>query len=90
MIRVKVRVYGRVQGVGYRYFTRRHAKALGLKGYVRNMPDGSVEVVAEGPRDKVEMLIEHLKEGPWLAEVRDVKVEYEEPKGDYDDFYIKW
>ncbi|WP_457568535.1 acylphosphatase [Desulfurobacterium sp.] len=83
-------VSGRVQGVGYRAFTRSKAKALGLKGFVRNLPDGRVEVVAEGEEDKLEKLLEYLKQGPFLAEVKDVKYTYSNYRGVYEDFEIAY
>ena len=66
-------VRGRVQGVGYRYFVLREARALGLQGYVRNLPDGTVEVVAQGPQDTLAALAERLHEGPAFADVSAVE-----------------
>lgn len=66
-------VHGRVQGVGYRYFVLRTARELGLAGWARNLPDGSVEVVAEGSEAALESLEESLREGPSLARVSDVQ-----------------
>ncbi len=88
LVRAYVRIYGIVQGVFFRANTRRVAKRLGLKGYVRNLPDGSVEAVFEGERDKVEKAIEWCRRGPPLARVERVEVKYEEYRGEYDDFYI--
>jgi acylphosphatase len=65
-------VSGRVQGVGYRYFVLRAAAALGLSGFARNQPDGSVEVVAEGPGEALADLEARLGEGPAFAEVAGV------------------
>jgi acylphosphatase len=62
-------VRGRVQGVGYRYFARRSAQAHGLSGFARNLPDGSVEVVAEGGEDALGRLEQALREGPAFAAV---------------------
>lgn len=64
------------------------AKRLGLKGYVRNLPDGRVEAVVEGRRDKVEKFINWCHEGPPAAVVEDVKVNWEKPRGDFDNFDI--
>ena len=58
------KVFGSVQGVGFRYFTRETAEELGLTGWVRNMPDGTVEFRAEGSKDALEELIRRLKQGP--------------------------
>jgi acylphosphatase len=57
-------VYGRVQGVGFRWFTRSRARSLGLCGWVRNMPEGSVEVWAEGDTNSLNSLESHLKGAP--------------------------
>ncbi len=80
-------VYGRVQGVGYRYFTWRLAEGLGLTGYVRNLPDGkAVEVVAEGEREKLEEFIRQLESGPRLARVERVETAWSAYSGDYSGF----
>lgn len=73
------RVHGRVQGVGFRWWTWRRASELGLRGAVRNLPDGTVEVLAAGPADAVERLRALLYDGPPAAEV--VRVEDGEPPG---------
>jgi len=62
-------VRGRVQGVGYRYFAMKAAAALALAGYARNLPDGSVEVVAEGGEGELARFEERLREGPGFARV---------------------
>jgi len=67
------RVVGRVQGVGFRYFTERVAEEIGLAGYVMNRPDGSVEVMAEGERSTLEQFLERLKQGPSGARVERVE-----------------
>lgn len=80
-VRATVLVRGRVQGVGYRAFVRRHALDLGLAGHVENLADGRVEVVAEGPRSEVEHLLVHLRRGPVHAEVRDLEVTWADAAG---------
>jgi len=70
--RLEAGVAGRVQGVGFRYFVVREAMALGLDGWVANAPDGSVRCVAEGPRDRLETLLDRLREGPAAAIVEHV------------------
>ncbi len=65
-------IRGRVQGVGFRWFVMREAERLKLGGYVTNLPDGSVEVVSEGPEASLEMLEQHLRHGPSHARVDDV------------------
>jgi acylphosphatase len=67
-----VEIRGRVQGVGFRWFVREHARALALAGWVRNLGDGSVELVASGPDDALRELLSLLKEGPPGARVHEV------------------
>ena len=69
-------VYGLVQGVNYRYFVQRNAESLGLAGYVCNCDDGSVEVVAEGEKGKLQQLISRLEVGPRAARVERVDVSW--------------
>jgi acylphosphatase len=68
-------VSGRVQGVGYRFYAERAARELGLRGFVRNLPDGSVETVAEGEDAAVERYLERLRRGPLASRVDRVQVE---------------
>lgn len=83
-------IYGRVQGVYFRDFTLRHAIALGLTGYVRNLPGGNaVEAEAEGERNKLARLLEHLKTGPREARVDRVETEWSEATGAYGDFSVR-
>lgn len=74
-------VRGDVQGVGFRYFVQRRAEEMGLAGWVRNRPDGSVEVVAEGGRPALGRLLEMLGKGPGLAAVDRVDVAWGEESG---------
>jgi len=83
-------VSGRVQGVFFRDHTRRWASSLGLKGWVRNVYDGRVEVVAEGEKSKVEALISRLREGPKMSRVENVDVSWEEYTGEFDDFRVTY
>ena len=82
MKRAHVRIYGKAQGVWFRAHTKDMADKLGIKGWVRNVPDGSVEAVFEGDDESVEKIIEWCHRGPPLARVEGVEVEYEEPKGE--------
>lgn len=82
-------VRGLVQGVSFRYFILRNARALGLNGYVRNMvEEDSVEVVAEGDQDILEKLLGHINRGPDGADVREVTVSWSNTSGIYEDFQI--
>jgi acylphosphatase len=72
---VQIIVTGRVQGVGFRYFTVRCANDLGLCGWVRNLPDGSVETAIQGPGEKIEEMIGLLKQGPGAANVSCLEIE---------------
>lgn len=80
-VRARVLVAGRVQGVFYRACTRDEARARRLGGWVRNLPDGRVEAVFEGPRPAVEAMVAWCRTGPPLARVRDVEVRWERPIG---------
>jgi acylphosphatase len=78
VVRRRVVVEGRVQGVGYRMSCARRAQAAGVSGTVRNLPDGRVEAVFEGPPDSVDALVAWCERGPSSARVRHVQV-YDEP-----------
>lgn len=84
--RVHLYVSGRVQGVWYRQSTVERAQALGLSGWVRNLPDGRVEVVAEGAPDAVDQLVAFCHEGPPLARVEGVELAAETPTGEFGTF----
>ncbi len=87
---VHVYISGRVQGVSFRYNTRRKANSLGVKGWVRNLSDGRVECRFEGSEQAVESMIEFCREGPRLAKVTDFEVEEEEYKGQFSDFSVRY
>ena len=82
-------VYGRVQGVFFRSFVTRQAEELALTGYVRNLPEGTVEVCAEGERDKLEELVGYLKVGPPAARVGKVVTNWSGYSGSYTDFDVR-
>jgi acylphosphatase len=88
--RVHVFVTGRVQGVGFRNFTEREAKVLRLTGFVKNLADGRVEAVVEGPADKVAALLEKLKVGPRSAQVEKLDAKDETPEGDFAQFEVRF
>ena len=90
-VRMRAIVKGIVQGVGFRYFTVYQAQRIGgITGYVRNLRDGSVEVVAEGEREKLEQLLAQLRKGPTGAHVTGVDVFWGNPTGEFTNFGIRW
>ena len=80
-MRQKVTVQGRVQGVGFRYAVARAARNRGVAGWVRNLPDGTVEAVFEGEPAAVESLVRLCRDGPRGSEVRSVNVAVGDPAG---------
>ncbi|MCS7116773.1 MAG: acylphosphatase [Nitrososphaerota archaeon] len=89
MERAKIVAEGDVQGVGYRYYVRRLAWRLDLKGYVTNLPDGRVEVVVEGEKSKIEEFIKAINIVRPPINVTKLSVEYQKPTGKFTTFKIK-
>lgn len=87
--RLTARVRGDVQGVGYRFFAQRQASALGLRGYVRNLADSSVEVVAEGERGQLQQFVNVLRRGPSAAIVEAVDMTWSNAEGTFGGFQIR-
>jgi acylphosphatase len=83
-------VRGRVQMVMYRDFVTRNARRLGLSGYAKNLKDGTVEVLAQGPQEKLEALLERLRKGSFLSRVDAVGASWREPGQAFGDFRIVW
>jgi acylphosphatase len=91
IVSLRAVVRGRVQGVNFRHFVFTRGRILRLRGYVRNLPDGrSVEVVAEGPRGDLEQLLAHVREGPRMARVDSVDVEWREATGGVGEFDVAY
>ena len=90
MQQVRVFISGFVQGVGFRQFIKRKARELELNGWVKNLPDGRVEAVFQGSKEKIEQMILLCRKGPFLAEVEDVQVILEEVKEEYKDFKVSF
>jgi acylphosphatase len=86
---VHIIVDGLVQGVGFRWFVARRAEGLGLKGYVENRYDGSVELEAEGDRSLLEELIREVKVGPRSAHVTNLRLDWRTPTHTRDRFEIR-
>ena len=84
--RFEARVSGRVQGVGFRYYAERQARRLGLTGWVRNLPDGAVELIAEGDESALQQMLDWCHEGPPSAAVGGVQVQWSPALGDLTDF----
>jgi len=89
-IRAHIFVSGRVQGVYFREKTRKLAQELGVFGWVRNLPDGRVRAVFEGEKENVEKIIKWSKKGPFWANVKNLEVNFEEYKGEFNNFEIKY
>ncbi|MFQ5459573.1 MAG: acylphosphatase [Anaerolineae bacterium] len=87
--RAHLTVHGRVQGVMYRASARAAAKELGLTGWVRNLPDGTVEAVAEGQRRDLDKLVLWCRQGPNQARVTRVDVEFVPATGEFADFAVR-
>jgi len=88
MHHLHLRIHGRVQGVGFRYFVWREACALQLAGTVRNLPDGSVEVEGEGDRAALERLLATVRRGPPHAEVTGVRMDWSQGPARFEAFRI--
>lgn len=87
--RLHAYIHGRVQGVGFRHFTMRTAGELGVTGWVRNLFDGRVEVVAEGKRSRLEELLGALRRGPTSASVVEVEEEWRQATGEFSGFNVR-
>lgn len=88
MQRVRLRIYGYVQGVGFRYFVRQQAMAMGVSGFTRNLPDGSVEVILQGEEEAVKMVADACRLGPPSAIVEKVEEEVLPPSDSIEGFKI--
>jgi len=83
-------VSGWVQGVGFRYFAQVKAAACNVKGHAKNLPDGKVEIVAEGRKEDLDKYVRELRRGPLLARVTNVKIKELPYSGKYQTFRILW
>jgi acylphosphatase len=88
--RVVLKIYGRVQNVFFRDSARRQAKKLGLTGYVRNQEDGSVMITAEGEKEKLKKLIDWCYNGPILANVEKIDINWQKAIGQFKKFEIRY
>lgn len=85
---VRMTARGRVQGVGFRFFVRENAARYGVRGWVRNRADGSVEIHAEARRDVLDAFIEIIRDGPRFGRISDLSLEWTEPEGGFVNFDI--
>lgn len=85
-----IKVTGRVQGVGFRYYTQKQAKLFGLTGWVKNLPDGSVQVLVQGEKPEIETFVDYLRIGPSMARVQNVSISRIEKTGDFVEFIIRY
>jgi acylphosphatase len=81
-------VLGTVQGVFFRNFVVEHANTCGLRGFVRNLESGDVEIIVEGEKDSIEKFAEKIKKGPQHSQIRDLKVEERKWSGEFKDFKV--
>ena len=88
--RLIAEVFGHVQGVGFRYFVRQAARRHALVGWVRNDPEGSVTVQAEGPRSRLDAFLDALREGPAAADVEEVEARWEPATGRFETFSVEY
>jgi len=88
--RAHIFIKGLVQGVSFRAYTKKKADFLDLKGWVRNTKDGGVEVILEGEKEKVEIMLKLLRRGPLLARVDNLDIEWREYKGEFKNFEIRY
>ncbi|KPJ71316.1 acylphosphatase [Parcubacteria bacterium DG_74_3] len=89
-VRVHILVSGLVQGVFFRAHTRKKAQELGIKGWVKNLGDGRVEAIFEGDEEMVREMLNWAKKGPSRAQVDGFEEEFEDYKGEFEDFEIRY
>ena len=88
--RVHIIIYGRVQGVGFRFNTKIKAMMNSIKGWVKNNPDKTVEIIADGDKENLKNLISFCNKGPFMARVDDIKVEWLKYKEEFTTFSVKY
>ena len=89
VVRAEVHISGRVQGVWFRQSTKKTADQVGVTGWCRNNPDGSVEAVFEGEENKVKSAVDWCKTGPRLARVDELQIEWKTASGEFDQFEVR-
>ena len=87
---VQARVTGRVQGVSFRWYTQEQAHGLGVTGWVRNLPDGRVEALCEGPERGLQLFLDRIAAGPMRRYIQGVEVHWDKVAGQFDDFQVRF
>ncbi len=90
MKRAHILIEGRVQGVGFRHFTKVNAEEAGVFGWVKNLPDGRVEAVFEGPVDHIREMVNRCEQGPGASRVDNVDVTVEDATNEFDEFEVRY
>jgi acylphosphatase len=90
MIQLRIIVSGKVQGVGYRYFSQMKAVQYGVKGWAKNLPDGSVEIIALGSNDQLEPFIEDLRKGNPFSKINNMEITEMDQMDPFQSFTIKY
>lgn len=90
MLQYEITVKGRVQGVGFRQFAKEKARDHSIKGWVKNMPDGTVQAVAQGEEKDLETFIDYLKTGPSMARVNNLSKYKTNNLSDFDKFSVNY
>lgn len=89
-VRVRLIIHGRVQGVFYRLKTQQAAERIGVTGWVRNLPDGTVEALVEGGREDVAALVDWCRQGPPMSRVDDIRITDQAFSGEFDRFSVRY
>jgi len=89
LVRAHVKIYGKVQNVGFRFFIHRKASVAGLTGWVGNADGNQVETVFEGDKKRIEEFIESCRRGPLFSKVEKLEIEWQEPTGEFKRFEVR-
>ena len=89
-VQFEIKITGKVQGVGFRYFVQKRAAEFNVTGWVKNMPDGSVAVMAQGDETDMDTFLDHLKAGPSMSKVSGVSLNRMPETEPFDDFRVKY
>lgn len=88
--KIKILISGLVQGVNFRYYIKEKANELGVFGWVKNLDNGNLEIIAQGERKNLEKLIKWCQTGPRFSQVRDLHIEWQKPQEEFKGFGIKY